>query len=201
MENENENKNINENIIKKLESLSIKYNWNKIFSNNKLNNCNNKKNFNKLKENLTIKYFNEFNKLAFNNEIPKDLLIIWNKRLTKTAGYTKMKRNNLSDIPRTALIELSTKVVDDEERLKQTLVHELCHVAAWLIDGVSEPAHGDEFWKWAKHAEQTIPGIKVTRCHTYEINAPYKFICTNEDCQKVYSRHSKKGIDTSRSFF
>lgn len=28
----------------------------------------------------------------------------------------------------------------------QTLLHELCHVAAWLIDGELRPPHGARFW-------------------------------------------------------
>jgi hypothetical protein len=75
----------------------------------------------------------------------------------------------------------------------------MCHVAAWLIDGVNAPAHGPNFWKWAHQVETKIPSIRVTQCHSYEINVPYKFTCTNEGCQHIYSRHSKKGIDTSRS--
>lgn len=74
----------------------------------------------------------------------------------------------------------------------------MCHVAAWLIDGVNAPAHGDHFWKWAKQMEKAIPTIKITQCHSYEINVPYKFVCTNEQCQYIYSRHSKKGIDVTR---
>jgi predicted SprT family Zn-dependent metalloprotease len=82
--------------------------------------------------------------------------------------------------------------------MKQTLVHEMCHVAAWLIDGILAPAHGNHFWKWAGRVEKAIPGIKVTQCHSYEINVPFKFICTNDGCQHVYSRHSRKGIDINK---
>jgi len=39
-------------------------------------------------------------------------------------------------------VELSSKVVDSEDRLQRTLAHELCHVAAWLLDHVSKPPHG-----------------------------------------------------------
>ena len=41
-----------------------------------------------------------------------------------------------------ARVELSSKVVDCEDRLQRTLAHELCHVAAWLLDHVSKPPHG-----------------------------------------------------------
>jgi hypothetical protein len=34
---------------------------------------------------------------------------------------------------RVATIELSTKVIDDEERLRSTLLHEMCHAAQWLV--------------------------------------------------------------------
>ena len=39
-------------------------------------------------------------------------------------------------------MELSSKVVDCLDRLQRTLAHELCHVAAWLLDHVSKPPHG-----------------------------------------------------------
>ena len=41
-----------------------------------------------------------------------------------------------------ARVELSSKVVDCPDRLRRTLAHELCHVAAWLIDHSSKPPHG-----------------------------------------------------------
>jgi SprT-like family len=36
-------------------------------------------------------------------------------------------------------------VVDSEYRLLNTLVHEMCHAATWLIDNVSKPPHGTQF--------------------------------------------------------
>lgn len=42
-----------------------------------------------------------------------------------------------------AHVELSSKVLDSRDRLRQTLAHELCHVAAWLLDHVSKPHHGE----------------------------------------------------------
>lgn len=66
--------------------------------------------FSRCRDTLTASYYDEFNQCAFNSELPRDLSITWNKRMTKTAGFTKMKKYNLSDTPRTATIELSTKV-------------------------------------------------------------------------------------------
>ena len=33
--------------------------------------------------------------------------------------------------------------MERSERLRRTLVHELCHVAAWLLDHVAKPPHGE----------------------------------------------------------
>ena len=46
---------------------------------------------------------------------------------------------------REAAIDLSIKVLDNERRLKETLLHELCHAATWIIDGVRKPPHGSDF--------------------------------------------------------
>ena len=35
-----------------------------------------------------------------------------------------------------ASVDLSTKVVDGMHKLEQTLCHELCHVASWVVDKV-----------------------------------------------------------------
>ena len=94
--------------------------------------------FAKQRENLTRKHYKRFNEVAFKSQLPDDLEVTWSKRMTKTAGFTRMKTRHLSENPRTASIELSIKVIDDEDRLQQTLLHEMCHVAAFLIDGITK---------------------------------------------------------------
>ena len=89
----------------------------------------------------------------------------------------------------TASVELSTKVIDDEGKLRRTLAHELCHAAAWLVDHVAKPPHGDTFRKWADAVTEVYPGIEVTTCHSYEIAYKYQYKCTG--CAKIYGRHSK----------
>jgi predicted SprT family Zn-dependent metalloprotease len=211
-------------ILASLQSLDLKYGWSTIFCiddvvNEQLNpkpkprtiintkNVNHntpllttppKSKFPRQKYDLTKQYFIELNQLAFDNKLPSDMAVTWSKRLTKTAGFTRLKRPALSAGARTASIELSEKVLDDEHRLKQTLGHEMCHAAAWLIDGVCKPPHGETFWKWARRLESSVSGMSVTTCHSYDINTPFKFMCTNDSCCKVYSRHSKKGIDVNK---
>ena len=60
--------------------------------------------------------------------------ITWNKRMLTSAGFTYPKLLRPS-MKRVARIELATKVLDNEMRLRDTLLHELCHVAAWLLNG------------------------------------------------------------------
>lgn len=202
-------------VLRSLQCLDLKYGWSKKFVINdvvdeQLNGepqsfvvdrntkTPSKSKYPKQKYDLTKQYFKELNELAFDSRLPNDMPVTWSKRLTKTAGFTRLKRPAFSDDIRLASIELSEKVLDDEHRLKQTLGHEMCHAAAWLIDGVCKPPHGETFWKWARRLERLVPGISVTTCHSYEINTPFKFMCTNDSCCKVYSRHSKKSIDVNK---
>lgn len=144
--------------------------------------------------------FNELNLRCFDNALPFDLAVSWNKRLRTTAGVTKMKTKGVSgaESVRIASIELSQKVVDDIERVRTTLLHEMCHAAAWLVDGEKKPPHGPAFWKWASIAGARSGGILVTTCHNYDIHRPFKWVCANNLCGIEYTRHSKKGIDPLR---
>jgi predicted SprT family Zn-dependent metalloprotease len=66
-------------------------------------------------------------------------------------------------------IELATKVVDCEEKLRNTLSHEICHIAAWAIDKEMKPAHGPAFKFWGKKIMKARKDISVTTRHSYEI--------------------------------
>lgn len=148
--------------------------------------------FAKEREELVRSMFLEFNAGAFRSCLPADLSIKWNKRLLTTAGITKLRLNGET---RLASVELSEKVLDDAERLKTTLLHELCHAAAWIADGERRPPHGRSFWRWAKIVSNAVPDVNITTCHSYLIHKPFRFKCTNPHCGVEYSRHSKS-IDT-----
>ena len=110
----------------------------------------------KIKHEYTEKFYAEFNRTVFDCQLPFDLQIDWSVRLNKTAGltYTNFKPiDQNGDRIRHARIELSTKVLTNLQRLKATLLHELCHAAAWLIDGVNNPPHGKAF----KFMGETLP--------------------------------------------
>lgn len=130
-----------------------------------------------------------FNERVFESQLPEDMSVGWNNRLTSTAGMTKCKRVHESY---SAVIELSTKAIDSEERLKLTLLHEMCHAAAWLLDHNGNPPHGPVFWKWANRASAAFPDLEVTTCHNYAIHKPYQYKCNS--CGVTHGRHSKNSI-------
>lgn len=70
------------------------------------------------------------------------------------------------------------------DRLRDTLIHEMCHAATWLINGVRD-GHGN-FWKlYARKSTLAHPELPmVTRCHSYDIKYKFQYQCTR--CQNTY---------------
>lgn len=139
-----------------------------------------------------------YNCEAFDNVLPADLAITWSKHLKTTAGVTHYQRALVQQEgpawEHSARIELSVKVLDTEAKLRRTLVHEMCHAAAWLVDHVAKPPHGpvrglfsfflharahQVFRKWAARVVARCPDLEVTTCHSYEIFYPFRWQCTN----------------------
>eukprot|EP00958_Prasinococcus_capsulatus_P012143 scaffold1206_cov388-Prasinococcus_capsulatus_cf.AAC.43 len=165
--------------------------------------------FSKQRVELSRKYYDEFNQKVMNGRLPHDLEIKWNPKLNSTAGLTSYKRTGFGvSAVYSAHIDLSVKVVDDVAKLRRTLAHEMCHVAAWIIDHVAKPCrlsglticwprlrrqppHGAIFKAWGRKFSGQYPEITIDTCHSYEINYAYRYQCTNEWCAKIYGRHSK----------
>ncbi|XP_027756537.1 acidic repeat-containing protein [Empidonax traillii] len=152
------------------------------------------KSFKKNKEELTQKLYRLFNSTIFDQKLPEAMEIIWNKKMRKTAGYCVTGQTR-PEGKRYARIELSEKVCDSADRLRDTLIHEVCHAATWLINGVRD-GHG-RFWRFYANKSAVIhPELPVvTRCHSYEIN--YKFTYECVQCKARIGRHSKS-LDTER---
>lgn len=155
--------------------------------------------FSKTRTQLTSQLYAKYNALVFGGKLPADMEISWNKRLATTAGLTHYRREMSHDLeqpPRyTARIELSCKVLDTPEKLERTLVHEMCHCAAWLVDHVAKPPHGSVFKTWASRAMRAAPHLDVSTCHQYDIFYSYQWQCTG--CRQNYGRHSNS-IDVSK---
>uniref|UniRef100_A0A158QQ23 SprT-like domain-containing protein n=1 Tax=Haemonchus placei TaxID=6290 RepID=A0A158QQ23_HAEPC len=117
-------------------------------------------------------------------KIPEFLPVKWNNRLYKTAGMCR----NMSD--RTSWIELSPKVCSTPDRVRDTLIHELCHAAVWVVDGKRKEGHGPLWKKWAAQCMQRFPFLPVIgRCHDYEIDAKFIYECGG--CGQKVRRHTK----------
>uniref|UniRef100_A0A3P8T685 Germ cell nuclear acidic peptidase n=1 Tax=Amphiprion percula TaxID=161767 RepID=A0A3P8T685_AMPPE len=150
--------------------------------------------FKRNKEELTSKLYKLYNTTVFDSKLPTNMSVTWNKKMRKTAGYciTGQERGGGN---RYARIELSEKVCDSADRLRDTLIHEMCHAATWLINGVRD-GHGN-FWKlYARKVTLVHPELPmVTRCHSYDIKYKFQYQCTR--CQNTIGRHSKS-LDTER---
>lgn len=79
-------------------------------------------------------------------------------------------------------MELSSKVLDSFAKLERTLCHELCHVAAWLVDHTAKPPHGPVFKAWADKAMRLYRHLDITTCHAYEIFYPYRRAAWERAC-------------------
>lgn len=73
-------------------------------------------------------------------------------------------------------VELSEKVLTSADRLRCTLIHELCHAATWIFHG--EGGHGARWKGYAKKANRIFPELPaITRCHNYDIQYKYTYKC------------------------
>ncbi|XP_074134675.1 germ cell nuclear acidic protein isoform X2 [Sminthopsis crassicaudata] len=148
------------------------------------------------KTELTWKLYHFFNDTIFDKKLPEKMTINWNNKMRTTAGYCHFSgKKGGSQAGRSVQIELSEKVCDSADRLRDTLIHELCHGATWLFHGIRD-CHGP-FWRvYAQRSALVHPELPVVkRCHTYEIH--YKFIYECSCCEARIGRHSKS-VNTSR---
>ncbi len=103
--------------------------------------------------------------------------ISWSKNLRSTAGRANWRRTVVTrasldatpaaaaatvggekggagggdgkkEVQHHASIELAEKIIDDEERLVNTLAHEFCHLANFMVSGIRDRPHGAEFKAW-----------------------------------------------------
>lgn len=96
------------------------------------------------------------------------------------------------------VIMLAKKVLTEEQQLRNTLAHELCHIAVFAFHEGNHPPHGKLFKSYAErfHSVYTQPSIpsteriQVTTYHDYDIDYKYRYICSS-GCGVVLSRHSK----------
>ncbi|EJF58453.1 SprT-like family-domain-containing protein [Dichomitus squalens] len=133
-------------------------------------------------------FFNELNESVFAGGIPANTELQWNKRLLTTAGRAHW-HSRTKDGNHITSIQLAEKILDCDERIRNTLSHEMCHLACWIIDEAPSENHGSLFKRWANKIMRKRSEIEVTTRHNYDIKCKYEWKC--ENCAKVYGRHSK----------
>lgn len=95
-------------------------------------------------------------KQKFDNvEIPP---IYWNSKMRSTAGKVKSRRATRQVI----CVELNPHLLTTAEKLRDTLLHELAHVAEIVLFG--NGGHGNT-WKRCMQ----VLGQPATRCHDYDV--------------------------------
>lgn len=151
--------------------------------------------FKQNKEELTSRLYRLYNTSVFDDKLPADMSVTWNKKLRKTAGYCISGQHRAPTGSRYARIELSDKVCDSADRLRDTLVHEMCHAATWMNHGIRD-GHGSIWQIYARKATLAHPELPmVTRCHSYDITYKFQYQCVR--CKNIIGRHSKS-LDTER---
>ncbi|KAI1817023.1 hypothetical protein GGS20DRAFT_535034 [Poronia punctata] len=179
-----------------------------------------KKTFDAIKEQLASSFLLELDavvtkgRLGEMTEETGGLRIEWSNTLLTTAGrahwrcqtttYTTKNPGGSSastEVTKSkhyAHIQLATKVLSNESALLNTVAHEFCHLAVYLLHGKPKQPHGPEFKAYGQKvtdaAALTTPrkhgvSINVTVCHSFDID--YKFIWKCTKCPAEVKRHSR----------
>ncbi|KAH9060692.1 SprT-like family-domain-containing protein [Lactarius vividus] len=69
--------------------------------------------------------FDDLNLSVFDGGLPATTTLVWSNRLLTTAGRARWHRSK--EGVHTTSIELATKILDSDERIRNTLSHEMCH--------------------------------------------------------------------------
>ncbi|KKK25041.1 hypothetical protein AOCH_003061 [Aspergillus ochraceoroseus] len=183
-----------------------------------------KKSFDSKKASLAEEFLKALDDAVADGQVQKrsadtgGVRIVWSKTLQTTAGRASWKRDSSSsselsssgrETPaikpskRTATIELAERIIDNEDRLINTLAHEYCHLANFMISNVHNNPHGSSFQNWGRKCKEALKNhpvyggrVEVKTRHSYKID--YKYVWTCVDCGQSYGRHSKS-IDPTKS--
>ncbi|SMR63489.1 unnamed protein product [Zymoseptoria tritici ST99CH_3D1] len=186
-----------------------------------------RKTFESTKEAIASSFLAELDSTITNNQISAlaasvgGVQLIWSNTLTTTAGRANWKRettrtrsrpnsdkatgqdNTVTTITHKhhASIELSTKIIDNTDRLLNVVAHEFCHLANFMISNITDQPHGKSFKNWGRLVSKAFGdrGVEVTTNHSYVIEYKYIWKCEegNGGCGREFGRHSKS-VDPAR---
>ncbi|AAM09185.1 XE-2 [Mamestra configurata nucleopolyhedrovirus A] len=129
--------------------------------------------FMKIRGDLAYDLFDDINKSVFDDKL-RDVEIVWSNRLRRVAGRWEKKKN---DTP--CKIVLSSVLLTDQSRLVDTLAHEMCHVAVYMVDNKASIAHNDNWLYWVRKVIREYENIDIKRQHCYNIDDNACYMCSN----------------------
>ena len=134
-----------------------------------------RKDFVRWRQRLADELYHAFNRAVFVGNLPANMQIKWNKRLICTAGQFVSNETDMN-----SYIELSPSLCLDPARLRDVLLHELCHAAVFYFnDNKDTGIHGNLFFSYAKEGSKVYPFLPpVTSCHKYPVHRKYVYRCT-----------------------
>ncbi|KAI0189583.1 SprT-like family-domain-containing protein [Xylaria flabelliformis] len=211
-----------------------------------------RKAFDAVKEDLARDFLVELDEVVTDGELARltettgGLRIVWSNTLLTTAGRAHWKCKTTTTTSRQqqqqpsatsstmkttttqhyASIELATKVLSNESDLLNTVAHEFCHLAVFLLDGKPKQAHGPEFKTYGRRVmmssassgssssssnnnrtggDAVVKKLKTPRDRGVEINVTtrhsyeieYRFVWRCADCGGEVRRHSRS-VDPTR---
>lgn len=153
-----------------------------------------RKDFDAAKQDMAVAFLKELDdtitggRLAELSASTGGVKLNWTNKLNTTAGRANWKRETArTGLPAQgeekpkhhASIDIAEKVIDNEHRLLNVIAHEFCHLANFMISGVTGNPHGKEFKAWASKCSEAFSGrgIKVTTKHSYDIDFKYVWSC------------------------
>ena len=135
------------------------------------------KDFRAKRTELARDLYSYFNATVFENMLPADLEIKFSFQQWYTAGLTLNSIYKGDD--RYAIIFLSIANLRKPQDVRDTLLHEMCHAAAWIVDGIpgKVAGHGPAWLKWTTLAESIHPDIKIEEIFPHKDPPDYLYKC------------------------
>ena len=126
-----------------------------------------------MRTDLAQKIFAVFNFSVSGHRLnPSKIEIVFNDQLWTASGIHRVYyRDHESPYRKKSFIYLSIRHLDNPERLRKTLLHELCHAAVYHIDQTMEDGHGPKWHWWVQQVGHKHPNIsKITETANYISN-------------------------------
>lgn len=109
-----------------------------------------------------------------------------------------------------ASIELAEKIIDRPERLVNTLAHEFCHLANFMISNIRDQPHGESFKGWGSRVTSWLRSssatkhhsyrgewrsCEVTTKHSYVVETKYRWVCAGRPADRQKQTLTQKMLN------